>query len=89
MTLVQGGPVRERAGKGLAVAGDRAEAGLLGFALFGEQGWQEVRRLRAERAQLSEEIELLRGRRAALEKEIAGFAEIPGRSRRRRARTWA
>ncbi len=48
-------------------------AGLLGFALFGEQGWQEVRRLRAERAQLSDEIDLLRDRRAALEKEIAAL----------------
>lgn len=46
---------------------------LLGFAVFGEQGWQEVRRLRAERALLAEEIERLRERRGALEKEIAAL----------------
>lgn len=51
--------------------------GVLGVAIFGEQGVREVRRLRAERRSLAEEIDRLQGRRDALEREIRDLRENP------------
>lgn len=50
---------------------------ILGVALFGEQGWREVRRLRAERQELSREIARLRERGEALEDEIRNLRDNP------------
>lgn len=73
---------REKVALGAALA---AALGFLFFALLGEQGWREVRRLRQERHTLSEEIAQLRARRSALERDIAGLREDP-RSIESRAR---
>lgn len=43
---------------------------MLAFALLGDQGWREVRRLRAERDQLAAEIEQLAEREQALRREV-------------------
>ena len=50
---------------------------MLAFALFGDQGWQEVSRLRGERADLIAEIETLRARRDDLSREVAGLTHRP------------
>jgi len=43
---------------------------MLAFALLGDQGWREVRRLRAERDRLATEIQQLAEREAALRREV-------------------
>jgi len=50
---------------------------ILAFALFGDQGWREVRRLRAERDQLSAEIEHLTRRQEALRRQVADLKDDP------------
>lgn len=45
--------------------------GFLGLAVLGRQGLREVRRLRAERQELTSEIDRLRERRRELEGEIS------------------
>lgn len=73
---------REKLALGAALT---AALGFLAFALLGDQGWREVRRLRHERQVLSEEITQLRARRSALERDIASLRENP-RSIETRAR---
>ncbi|MDW7708944.1 MAG: septum formation initiator family protein [Deferrisomatales bacterium] len=74
--------VRERIALGTALV---AALAFLAVALLGDQGSRELRRLRQERAALSEEIADLRDRRAALERDIARLREDP-RAIERRAR---
>ncbi len=50
---------------------------ILAFALFGDQGWREVRRLRAERDQLSAEIQRLTQRQEELRRQVAGLKSDP------------
>lgn len=50
---------------------------ILVFAVFGDQGWRDVSRLRAERVELTAEIEMLRVRRDALRREVAGLKDRP------------
>lgn len=51
--------------------------GFLGLAVLGRQGLREVRRLRAEREQLSSEIAHLRDRRRELETAISDLRGNP------------
>ncbi len=50
---------------------------ILAFALFGDQGWREVRRLRAERDQLSAQIQSLTQRQEELQRQVAGLKGDP------------
>lgn len=52
-------------------------AGALGVAFLGDHGTREVRRLKAERQELSTEIARLREKNAAMEREIADLRENP------------
>ena len=51
--------------------------GILAFALFGDQGWREVRRLRAERDQLSAEIQRLTLRQEELQRQVTDLKDDP------------
>ena len=50
---------------------------ILGWALLGDQGVREVRRLRAERRELAEQIAQQRSHRDALEREVMNLNENP------------
>jgi cell division protein FtsB len=50
---------------------------ILGWALVGDQGIQEVRRLRAERRELAHEIARHRAQREALERDVLNLRENP------------
>lgn len=50
---------------------------ILAFALFGDQGWREVRRLRAERDHLSAQIERLTRRQEELQRQVADLKDDP------------
>ena len=50
---------------------------ILAFALFGDQGWREVRRLRAERDQLSAQIQSLTQRQEELRRQVTGLKGDP------------
>lgn len=52
-------------------------AGALGIAFWGDHGVREVRRLRAERQRLSDEIGRLKARTTTLEREIRDLRENP------------
>lgn len=60
-------------------------AAILGFAVFGDLGYREVRRLGAERRQLEADVAALRAERQRLERDIAGLNDDP-RAVERRAR---
>ena len=69
-------PVRRRE-KLLLVAFGALGLAILAFALFGDQGWREVRRLRAERDQMSTEIDRLTRRQEQLQREVTALKENP------------
>ena len=50
---------------------------ILTFAVFGDQGWREVRHLRSERSELAAEIESLRLHRDDLRREVDGLKNNP------------
>ncbi len=52
-------------------------AAILGWALLGDQGIGEVKRLRSERQELASEIARHRAHRDALEKEVLSLRDNP------------
>ena len=64
--------LREKILAGVAVA---LGLGALGFALLGDQGIREVRRLRAERQELLGEIKQLREQEKALERQVSNLRD--------------